>query len=114
MNKDMENKVREYAEAQGGKSDLVDAMVAYIDDNLTYYNVDDEDELWSIWRDLQDNYIGLYPSGADFAEEYVTENSIIPDVIEGCIDWELVWDKTLRHDFLEYEVPGGVIIIHAF
>ena len=53
-----------------------------------------------------DAYIGDYDSTEAFAEEYTLETGSLPrDLptwLQACIDWQAVWDSTLRFDFCEH------------
>ena len=51
-----------------------------------------------------EKYIGEYKSTADFAEYYCEDymETDIPSTLQGCIDWERVWESSLRHDISEY------------
>jgi hypothetical protein len=56
-----------------------------------------------------DVFMGDYNSVGDFAEEYCSEAydfSTIPSIVISAIDWDNVWDSTLRHDF--YEIDGFI------
>ena len=47
---------------------------------------------------------GQAETEADFAEEYTRENGSFPDDLpmwlQACINWQAVWDSTLRFDFV--------------
>jgi hypothetical protein len=45
---------------------------------------------------------------AEFAEYFVTEvyETSFPEIIEGCIDWQAVWDSNLRYDYNTIEFDG--------
>jgi antirestriction protein len=46
----------------------------------------------------EDAFVGIYASGADFAEEYSNDcGEHIPNHI--IVDWEATWDQSLRYDF---------------
>ena len=52
----------------------------------------------------EDNYRGQYESGGDLAEEYATDTGAISGTANWllfAIDWQHVWDHTLRYDFHE-------------
>jgi hypothetical protein len=42
-----------------------------------------------------------YKPEEEFAEHFVTEVycTSIPDIVQGCIDWQAVWDSSLRYDY---------------
>lgn len=52
---------------------------------------------------FEDAFIGDYASNADFAENYYDYNCdvVIPSELYRAINWDKVWDSTLRHDFYE-------------
>lgn len=55
---------------------------------------------------FQDSYVGHYHGEAEFAQEWAGEQGDtmnVPDYILDCVDWQEVWDSTLRHDFWSHE-----------
>lgn len=53
---------------------------------------------------LDDSYeytTDSYKPEEEFAEYFVTEVycTSFPDIIEGCIDWQAVWNSSLRYDY---------------
>ena len=65
------------------------------------------DEAEDAVSDFEDAYVGEFSDEAEFAQNYADEQgdlNSIPDYILGSIDWQEVWDGTLRHDY--YEVNG--------
>jgi len=57
-----------------------------------------------------DAFTGHWHNGAEYAEEYVTDYQHIPDVLDGCIDWDAVWDS-LSMD-VSYTEDGGEIWVY--
>ena len=62
-----------------------------------------------------DAYRGSLPTSykveAQFTESLMDElgvfdGDMIPDGIAACIDWQLYWDKDLRHDYFTIEYDG--------
>ena len=45
----------------------------------------------------EDAFVGIYRSGADFAEEYFSEQYNLP--CEIVVDWEETWERSLYYDF---------------
>lgn len=61
-----------------------------------------EEDGHSIFLDFTNSYQGDFHSEADFARDWAEEQGdtmSIPDYLLDCIDWQEVWDATLRHDF---------------
>ena len=64
---------------------------------------------------FEEAYFGNYYSSAEFAEMlcddcgYLSESNL-PTWISGCIDWDLVWNSALRHDYfmVEGKYPGDL------
>jgi hypothetical protein len=62
---------------------------------------------------LQDSFeyqSDSYRAERDFAEELITQimGETIPSAVEGCIDWEAVWESSLRYDYNTIEFDGEV------
>ena len=51
---------------------------------------------------------------AEFAEHIYTEVNCydIPDEIQGCIDWQLVWDTAYQFDFSSFEFGDYTYFFH--
>ena len=50
-----------------------------------------------------------------FAEEWVEDCCLIgniPEFLQGCIDYEMVWYSTLRYDFNEIEFNGNTYFLY--
>jgi len=49
-----------------------------------------------------------YKPEEEFAEHFVTEvyETSIPDIVEGCVDWQAVWNSSLRYDYNTIEFGG--------
>ncbi len=59
--------------------------------------------------EYREAFVGEFFDVTDFAEEYCAEEydlSAIPSIMRSAIDWENVWESTLRHDF--YEIDGFI------
>jgi len=95
-----------------GESYLSPALWDWIDCN------DAEQAIWEAFAECfgysfdesslshaQEACAGQFNSTEDFAEEYVSENydmNAIPSFLGACIDWQAVWNSTLRFDFCEH------------
>lgn len=56
--------------------------------------------------DFRDSYIGKYDSVEEFAEQHAQEqgwDSTVEPCLWSAIEWEEVWNSTLRHEFWESE-----------
>lgn len=76
-----------------------DAFMAYCQEN----NVNERDCEDQV-RNFEDAYMGGFESEAAFAEhwyELAYPDESIPSIISGCIDWQQVWDRNLRHGYTE-------------
>lgn len=62
------------------------------------------DSIDTIVDHAKENYIGSFNSEADFADYYCEhyEEVEIPNILQGCIDWQRVWDSSLRHNHSEH------------
>lgn len=92
--------------SSGGDSDALETYIGYLD-NL---GADDMDEAEDLISSFDDNYRGTAQTEAEFAEELADEMgdlTAIPDYIKSCIDWQDVWDSTMRFDAESYELPSG-------
>ena len=48
----------------------------------------------------EEAYVGTYADGAEFAEEFTTENFHGGDILEFVvIDWDLTWERGLSYDY---------------
>ena len=74
--------------------DIIEAAAALLS------SLDDFD---TIMDHAKEKYIGDFNSEADFADYYCEnyEDLEIPSILQGCIDWQRVWDSSLRHDHSE-------------
>lgn len=98
----METTTNRYEEIAEEKDLDADAFEAFCDNQ--HISEDDAEDAVS---DFEDAYIGEFSNEAEFAENYADEQgdlNSIPNYVLGSIDWQEVWDGTLRHDF--YEVNG--------
>jgi len=98
----METTTNRYEEIAEEKDLNADAFEAFCDNQ--HISEDDAEDAVS---DFEDAYIGEFSNEAEFAENYADEQgdlNSIPNYVLGSIDWQEVWDGTLRHDF--YEVNG--------
>lgn len=65
--------------------------------------------------DAQDHYCGTYESGADYAESIADDcgdTKNLPEWLQGCIDWDLAWDRVLQFDHCTSEREAGLYIFH--
>ena len=85
-----------------------DAFVAYYDEyvrtgeSIGYDVVDtfiDHHGDVSYVEHVEEAYYGVYNSGADFAEEYYSENMYNDLPVDLVIDWEATWKQNLYYDF---------------
>ena len=62
------------------------------------------DSVDTIVDHAKNNYICSFNSEADFANYYCEhyEEVEIPNILQGCIDWQRVWDSSLRYYHLEH------------
>lgn len=59
-----------------------------------------------------ESYMGCYNSGAEFAEEYVSEmGDSIPSYV--VVDWQETWEHSLRYDFT-FDADSGYIFRDNF
>ena len=70
------------------------------------FNGISEDECDGYVISFEDAYVGDYDSLAHFAEQYYEMHAYdalksMPIELVRAIDWEEVWESTLRHDFYE-------------
>jgi len=80
------------------------AFRAYCDN----HHIDEEDLVSSFnyVDEFRESYCGHYHCEAQFAQHWAEEQGdtqSIPDYILDCVDWQDVWDGTLRHDFWSHE-----------
>ena len=70
-----------------------------------------------------DAYAGSLPTSykveAQFTESLMDELGVfdgdkIPDGIAYCIDWQVYWDRDLRHDYLTIEHDGMTHFFHRY
>ncbi len=56
----------------------------------------------------------VYNAEEEFAEYIYTELNCkeIPDEIQGCIDWQVVWDTAYRFDFSSVEFKDATYFFH--
>jgi hypothetical protein len=105
----------EYDAMSGTEQELYDRLAAF-------NNKWDHEEVTDFMKELDD--IGIetpeqlddsyeyttagYKPEEEFAEYFVTEvlETGIPSLIEGCVDWQAVWDSALRYDYNTIEFGG--------
>lgn len=93
------DRIAEIAEKHGLDED---AFVGFCDNQ--HITADEAEDAVS---NFEDAYIGEFHSEAQFAENLADEFgdlNKIPNYLLDCIDWQQVWDATLRHDY--YEING--------
>ena len=114
MNSDVED--AEYEALSGEKQDLYD----HVHDKFGYQWSHEQimgfmDELDDIGittpEDVDDAFewdIDEYDPERKFAEYFVTEVLCegLPSIVEGCVDWQAVWDTSLRYDYNTIEFDG--------
>ena len=55
----------------------------------------------------EEAFVGVYADGAEFAEEFVSENFHGGDILECVvIDWDLTWERSLAYDYDFVEGEG--------
>ena len=100
-----EDKFREYYEQYGSLVD--DYGQGLVDEYIEYYFLDAIDH-------FEDAYSGEYESGAQFAEQMVSDmgyvNNNIPSWVE--IDWKATWDN-LSDDYTEIIKPDNRVAIFS-
>lgn len=68
-------------------------------DELSDYGIVDEDE-------FDDRYAGCFPSVDAFSEDLMDMCGFLndlPSIIEDSIDYEMMWNRSLRHDYFYIE-----------
>ena len=100
-----EDKFREYYEQYGSLVD--DYGQGLVDEYIECYFLDAIDH-------FEDAYSGEYESGAEFAEQMVSDmgyvNNNIPSWVE--IDWQATWDN-LSDDYTEIITPSNRVAIFS-
>lgn len=97
MDTETTDRIAEIAEEHGLDEE---AFVGFCDNQ--HITADEAEDAVS---NFEDAYIGEFSNEQEFAENYADElGDVIPDYIRSAVDWQEVWDGTLRHDF--YEVNG--------
>lgn len=58
----------------------------------------------TILKHAKENYIGTFSSDSKFSEYYCEhyEELEIPSILQGCIDWDRVWNSSLKYDHTEH------------
>lgn len=74
------------------------------------------EKLTELAEQEQDQFIGDYKSGAEFAYEYLVEINgvVIPEEIDVFVDWERVWDHSLSYDFNYEQVWDRADELHFY
>ena len=123
-------KAREdFANWYDNKSEETQELIDEISDR-TYYIID-EDEYDGFMEELssygittaeqfQDAFCGEHEGHgervcAKFAEEWVDnigDLHLVPEYLQGAIDYELVWYSSIRYDFMEVEFKGNTYFFH--
>jgi antirestriction protein len=93
--------ILEFADAHS-EEDLVTYYVDYVDQGERCgFDVVDafvEEEGFCDVEHCQDAFVGVYASGADFAEELVAEQGVdIPSFV--IVDYEETWERSLSYDY---------------
>jgi hypothetical protein len=107
----------EYEALSGTQQDLYDAITEKFGEKWTHEEtIEFMDELDDIGittpEQLDDAYewdTDEYDAEAEFAEYFVIEvmDARIPDIVEDCIEWQAVWDSSLRYDYVTIEFDGS-------
>jgi hypothetical protein len=67
---------------------------------------------------LTENYVGCYDTWnfyREFGQEFIDNYGLnIPDIIEGCIDYEVLWESALRYDYNTFEFGGCTYVFRNF
>lgn len=68
---------------------------------------------------LDDSYeytTDSYKPEEEFAEYFVIDvmDARIPDIVEGCIDWQVVWNSALRYDYNTIETNNGTFFFRNY
>lgn len=91
------------------KDEVFDSISEIEDSNISLdiieaaYNIHGAKNFDIVMNTATKKYIGYYSTEKDFADDYCEKylNLEIPDILQGCIDWQRVWDSSLRHDHSE-------------
>jgi hypothetical protein len=107
----------EYEALSGTQQDLYDAITEKFGEKWTHEEtIEFMDELDDIGittpEQLDDAYewdTDEYDAEEKFAEYFVIEvmDARIPDIVEDCIEWQAVWDSSLRYDYVTIEFDGS-------
>ena len=110
-NRDVED--AEYEALSGADQDFYDAihdmfgvkwdheMIIEFMDELKDIGIDTPEALDDSYEYQSDSY----KAEEEFAEYFVTDVlcETIPSIVEGCIDWSVVWSSSLRYDYITIE-----------
>ena len=68
----------------------------------------------ALWYQTEDT--GFLTPEAEFAEHLETEINCteIPSHLEGCIDWQRLWDSYYRFDFFSFEYGDYTYFFHNY
>jgi hypothetical protein len=101
----------EYEDLSIKEQELYDAITNLLGDKWTHEEtIEFMDELDQIGinsaSEFEDAYEYTHDSWDAFAEKEFAEYFVIdvmdariPDIVEGCIDWQVVWNSALRYDY---------------
>ena len=114
----------DFAHWYDSKSEEQQELIDEISDRTCF--IIDEDEYDAFISELEDESITTAEEFMDaffgecegigervtteFTEQYLDDCGMIdniPDIIQGCIDYQLVWYSTLRYDFYDMEFKGN-------
>ena len=89
-----------------GATGMIDTMPDQFYQDLIDYGIETAEQ-------FEDAYQGSYSSGAEFSEIMVNDcgyldNCDLPDFITHAIDYDVMWECSLRHDYfmLDGKRPG--------
>jgi hypothetical protein len=108
----------DYTAMSSEKQDLYDAIhdkfgekwdhseIMSFMDELEDIGIEDPEDLDDAYEYEVDN---TYRAEEEFAEYFVTEVLCegLPPIVEGCVDWQAVWDTSLRYDYDTIEFDGS-------
>lgn len=83
----------------------------HIAKELEDIGIEDEDQLTENFEGCYDTWHFYREFGQEFIDNYGVN---IPDIIEGCIDYEALWESALRYDYNTFEFGGNTYVFRNF
>jgi hypothetical protein len=72
--------------------------------------IETEEQLTEAFWGVFDTWSFYEGFGQDYLENYCEP---IPEILEGCIDYEALWDSLLRHDYNTFEFGGNTYVFRS-